>query len=780
MNIKFLLLGIGLSVLGLSVQAQNGLENVFVERYYVSNAADAAGSVGLLPVGSVTYRIYADLLPGYKVQTIFGIPTHPLLMNTTTSFFNNEDYGNTIPTFSANNAKKNTVMLDSWLTTGEACAGYNGILKTEDNGVGNFVNANGLLQNNAAQAGIPLTTQDGMLAGTVPNTGTLGLDAAIGVFGDGSANGNTFLVNDGSWYCLAGASGPVPATNKVLIAQITTDGTFHFELNIQIGTPTGGTENYVYSNPTGVELTIPSLIQTLLPVPAFPTVSITAPSNNSTFAIGAQVDITAVASDPDGTVTQVEFFVDGTSIGVDVISPYTATYTGVTAGSHVLIAKATDNDGQLTVSAPLNFSISASAPATFAVTGGGAYCQGLAGLPVGLAGSETGVTYTLFKNAVAQVPTLAGTGSAITFGNQLAGTYTVSGTNGTVTSPMTGNAVLTESLAPVPTITGPATACVGSTGNTYLTQPGMTNYMWVIASGGTITSVMGTNSITVSWNEAGNQNVNVTYTNASGCTASEPSFYNVTVSAQPYAAGTVTGSTSVCEGSAGVVYSVPLISNAVTYNWTVPAGAAITSGAGTNIVTVDFSLSALSGNILVNGVNDCGSGTNSPAFNVLVNPIPSTPLISLQGYTLVSTANTGNQWYLDGVAISGATGKEHLAMHTGTYMDIVTLDGCSSAASNSILVLEVSVDELKSDNIFGIFPNPNNGHFDIKVQSALKTKWTIEIYTSLGTLVLRQEAMTTDGTFIRHTDISAFPAGTYVVVLHGRDNSLMRKVIVVK
>ena len=50
--------------------AQNGLENITVEKYYVSNAADAAGSVGVLPTGSVTYRVYADMLPGYNLQAI--------------------------------------------------------------------------------------------------------------------------------------------------------------------------------------------------------------------------------------------------------------------------------------------------------------------------------------------------------------------------------------------------------------------------------------------------------------------------------------------------------------------------------------------------------------------------------------------------------------------------------------------------------------------------------------------------------------------------------------
>ena len=83
-------------------------------------------------------------------------------------------------------------------------------------------------------------------------------------------------------------------------------------------------------------------------------------------------------------------------------------------------------------------------PAVFAVNGGGAACIGGSGVPVGLSGSETGVNYILYKNGVAQTPVIPGTGSAITFGNQTAGTYTVEGTNSFGTTAMTGSAVITE------------------------------------------------------------------------------------------------------------------------------------------------------------------------------------------------------------------------------------------------------------------------------------------------------------------------------------------------
>jgi hypothetical protein len=121
---------------------QNGLENIIVEKYYISDGNDTIANLdgGVLPVGSVTYRVYVDMLPGYKFQVCYGVPTHELRIETTTLFFNNEDRGSTSPNFSFTNAAKNTVMLDSWLSVGAACNGYMGILKSDDNGVGNIVN----------------------------------------------------------------------------------------------------------------------------------------------------------------------------------------------------------------------------------------------------------------------------------------------------------------------------------------------------------------------------------------------------------------------------------------------------------------------------------------------------------------------------------------------------------------------------------------------------------------------------------------------------------------
>lgn len=261
---KILLLAIlSFAVNSFSV-AQQGLENVIVERYYKSDANDATlnSTGGVLPVGSITYRIYLDMLPDYIFQSAYGDPNHECRIETSTLFFNNEDRGAIHPTFNFNYCDDNTVMLDSWLSAGAACAGRLGILKSQDDGVGTVVNSDGILLNTDPIMGIPLTQQDGLIAGTPQSVITAGIGTEIAVFdaqNDGT-NGPVFSTFNGAWATINGATGPDPALNQVLIAQITTDGVFSFSLNVQIRNQiTLAVENYVANNATGAEILFPAL-----------------------------------------------------------------------------------------------------------------------------------------------------------------------------------------------------------------------------------------------------------------------------------------------------------------------------------------------------------------------------------------------------------------------------------------------------------------------------------------------------------------------------------------
>lgn len=263
---QFLLIGAILLANTFAVKSQ-GLENVIVEKYYISDDNDTTVNSlgGVLPFGSVTYRIYLDMQPNYIFQSAYGDPNHELRIETTTLFFNNEDRGAVHPTFNFYYCDDNTVMLDSWLSVGAACNGRFGVLKSEDDGVGTVINSDGVLQNNVSAMDIPLTQEDGLLlvTGLSPEpVVTVGIGNEITVFdaqNDGT-NGPVFSTTNGAWASVNGSSGPDAALNQVLIAQITTNGDFYFQLNVQIRNQnTLVVENYVASNPVGNEILFPGL-----------------------------------------------------------------------------------------------------------------------------------------------------------------------------------------------------------------------------------------------------------------------------------------------------------------------------------------------------------------------------------------------------------------------------------------------------------------------------------------------------------------------------------------
>jgi len=107
----------------------------------------------------------------------------------------------------------------------------------------------------------------------------------------------------------------------------------------------------------------------------------------------------------------------------------------------------------------------------------------------------------------------------------------------------------------------------------------------------------------------------VTVTDAIGCSAEN--YITVNIIPLPSNAGVISGNTNLCSGQENIIYSLPSINNATTYNWNLFPGATGTSEA--NSISVDYSASAVSGTITVSGHNLCGDGAAS-AIDVTLNP----------------------------------------------------------------------------------------------------------------------------------------------------------------
>ncbi len=89
-----------------------------------------------------------------------------------------------------------------------------------------------------------------------------------------------------------------------------------------------------------------------------PLVEITSPFNGANFSTGANVLITATASDTDGSVNKVEFYSGTNKLGEDYAAPYEFNWTNIQNGNYTLTCKAIDNLGLSATSATVNISVS--------------------------------------------------------------------------------------------------------------------------------------------------------------------------------------------------------------------------------------------------------------------------------------------------------------------------------------------------------------------------------------------------------------------------------------
>ena len=207
-----------------------------------------------------------------------------------------------------------------------------------------------------------------------------------------------------------------------------------------------------------------------------------------------------------------------------------------------------------------------------------------------------------------------------------------------------------------------------------------------------------------------------------GSTANIAGYDNANVSNRPFLSITYTTSSApvanftaststICEG--GTISYTDLSTNSPTsWSWSFAGGnpsssalqspGAITyNSAGTYSVTLTASNS---------------NGSASFSINVTVNPIPATPVITLSatGDTLFSSAPSGNQWYLNGNPIVGATLSFYVPTTGGNYTVETTVSGCS-ATSSPYNFIPTTVQS--NQDAFGqpvIFPNPARNEFVIQ------------------------------------------------------------------
>lgn len=103
------------------------------------------------------------------------------------------------------------------------------------------------------------------------------------------------------------------------------------------------------------------------PVNEVPTVTLTSPSASASITAGDVVNLAANAADTDGSISKVEFFVDGALVGTSTAAPFTASWTA-TEGAHEFSTKAYDDKNAVSVASAVTLTVNAGQPGNEAPT----------------------------------------------------------------------------------------------------------------------------------------------------------------------------------------------------------------------------------------------------------------------------------------------------------------------------------------------------------------------------------------------------------------------------
>ncbi|MGC1392157.1 MAG: gliding motility-associated C-terminal domain-containing protein, partial [Bacteroidales bacterium] len=213
----------------------------------------------------------------------------------------------------------------------------------------------------------------------------------------------------------------------------------------------------------------------------------------------------------------------------------------------------------------------------------------------------------------------------------------------------------------------------------------------------------------------------------------------------PAVPGVITGTAAVCPGLTGQIYSISSVTNATTYNWSVPAGWVITAGSGTISITVTCGTSGQNGNITVTAGNSCGTSPAAAlAVTVSSQSIPPTGVNITNNNTCSGSAKTltatgGSlgtdatwEWYTGSCGgTSAGTGLTIIvdpAQGTSTTYYVLASGTCNTTVCSSgtvVVTPTVGTPDVPSPSAVTICHGSGNTVFTTSAPNATGYNWTV-------------------------------------------------------
>ena len=263
------------------------------------------------------------------------------------------------------------------------------------------------------------------------------------------------------------------------------------------------------------------------------------------------------------------------------------------------------------------------------------------------------------------------------------------------------------------TISGTTTNLCGGGTYTYsiAAVSGASSYTWTAPSGCTISgSSSGTSVNLVVPSGFVSGTLSVVANNACGASTAK----TLSLSGRPATPTTLTGPSAVCPTSPGHVFTTTPVAGATNYVWTVPSGASIISGSGTNSISANWGSSA--GSVTVKAGNACG-----------VNPTAKTLAVTL------STCRLGEE--------------------------------------------ESTNDRTDLQDQIRLFPNPSSNNVNVEIYASQSSTNSIRITDMLGKVLINESRVLLAGKNTFVYDMSSYASGLYMVNVSDGTNQQVIKLV---
>jgi len=217
--------------------------------------------------------------------------------------------------------------------------------------------------------------------------------------------------------------------------------------------------------------------------------------------------------------------------------------------------------------------------------------------------------------------------------------------------------------------------------------------------------------------------------------------------------------------------------NPTNWLWTFPGGTPSSSTEKNPTVTYE---TAGTYDVTLVAENIMGSGELLKPGYMEIGVTPEAPTISLSNFNLMSSAADGNQWYLNGDMIAGATGQEYTPIQNGSYTVTVADGVCISEFSAAYEVMWVGIEEAFNNKDIKVYPTPNQGRFTLEINAQAPDVLSMKVFNAMKSVVYEEESIPVNGAFKNQFDLGQLPNGIYFMILEGKNARYLQKLVIQK